>query len=116
MLSLLKFWNYRRTPNRGAAHVTISLDDAIVYDGLLARAPPLTPASGDFCQSIVFNNDPKVLDAEGPNVRVVDESEFGSEVRLFDRSVRMEWRGGGEKETSEQGRPATAVVNARHEV
>ena len=60
-LSMLRVWNYARTPARGAAELHVAVDGAIVYGGYLAPAPPEPGAecaeagtSGMWGQAILF--------------------------------------------------------------
>lgn len=112
MLSMVKFWNYKRTPSRGAAHVSISLDGAIVYDGLLRKATPDASQPEQQCQSVVFTNDPRLLSGEMANVHNVQESEFGNRVQLFDHTQKIDRHVGVVKRVGAQevDRPWTAIV------
>ena len=38
-ISMIKFWNYSRTPQRGAAEIRITVDGQVAYQGYLRRAP-----------------------------------------------------------------------------
>jgi hypothetical protein len=70
VLSGIKVWNYAKTPERGAQHVQIHLDDCLIFDGLLRKAPPC-PAAGvvaparSFAQSILFSAAADLVAREG---------------------------------------------------
>ena len=77
-LSMIKIWNYARTPSRGASEAFIWLDGALVFAGYLLPAPPAPPGGGEadartgtsgeetacFGQAILLNATPALLAAE----------------------------------------------------
>lgn len=77
VISLIKFWNYSKTPERGVKDLDIYLDDQLVYSGSLRKAPhgggvhALSARNGskitvvdDFSQPIVFSTNQAVVDQE----------------------------------------------------
>ena len=70
-LSMIKFWNYARTPSRGAAETYIWVDGSLVYSGYLRSAPPSPsdPSSAVcFGQSVLLHATAALLDAERRHV------------------------------------------------
>eukprot|EP00001_Collodictyon_triciliatum_P026811 04884_6 len=39
VISMIRFWNYSKTPARGANDVDISLDDTLIFKGQIRPAP-----------------------------------------------------------------------------
>jgi len=77
-LSMVKIWNYARTPSRGASEAYIWLDGALVYAGYLRAAPaaPADPAAAaDFGQTILLYATPAIIAAERCNVHSVREEQ-----------------------------------------
>jgi hypothetical protein len=68
-LSLVKFWNYAKTPERGVRDLDIYLDDLHVFSGTLRRAPEASARGysrelDDFSQPVLFTANQAVVDAE----------------------------------------------------
>mmetsp|Transcript_34868 Transcript_34868/g.82969 ORF Transcript_34868/g.82969 Transcript_34868/m.82969 type:complete len:252 (+) Transcript_34868:281-1036(+) len=64
-LSIIKVWNYARTPSRGAAEMMLSMDGSIVFQGYLKAAPEQgAPGSSSFGQSILLCGKPELIAAE----------------------------------------------------
>ncbi|RLN15274.1 hypothetical protein BBJ28_00016984 [Nothophytophthora sp. Chile5] len=76
VLSMLKFWNYSKTPDRGVKDVDIYLDDLLVFSGTLRKAPSNDTHGGNsrfskthavreqFGQPILFSTSQAQVDAE----------------------------------------------------
>ncbi|TYZ61358.1 hypothetical protein PybrP1_003635, partial [[Pythium] brassicae (nom. inval.)] len=74
VLSMIKFWNYSKTPERGAKELDIYLDDLHLYSGTLRKAPNENHGVGrlgtkvqmteDFGQPILFSAHQAQVDAE----------------------------------------------------
>eukprot|EP00656_Telonema_subtile_P050009 TRINITY_DN6368_c0_g1_i2.p1 TRINITY_DN6368_c0_g1~~TRINITY_DN6368_c0_g1_i2.p1 ORF type:complete len:357 (-),score=82.31 TRINITY_DN6368_c0_g1_i2:37-1107(-) len=69
-LSKVKLWNYAKTPARGVCDFSIAVDDSIVYQGRLRRAPAVPGA--EFGQTVLFTNDADVVRDERGNVYCQD--------------------------------------------
>jgi len=82
-LSMIRFWNYSKRPERGARTVEIWIDDTLVFWGGLKRATPPAPAyiappvrdgttthdgSVDFSQPVLFTHDPTIVEEEKSKV------------------------------------------------
>mmetsp|Transcript_56094 Transcript_56094/g.149019 ORF Transcript_56094/g.149019 Transcript_56094/m.149019 type:complete len:170 (-) Transcript_56094:619-1128(-) len=65
-LSLLRVLNYSKTPGRGVREFELLVDDALLYRGFLRRAHERD--GGPQWQSILFTDEPAVLEQEGPRV------------------------------------------------
>lgn len=94
-ISLLKIWNYSKTPSRGVKEFELFLDDVLIFRGSLHPSPSLemisdrdfgnkSPIFGvpnwgnmergvDLSQSILFTNDEDIIQAEGHRVPIVEE-------------------------------------------
>jgi hypothetical protein len=76
-ISMVKFWNYSRTPQRGVAEIRIAVDGHVAYQGYLRRAPAEGDAtSADFSQvCVIFDSqvcvifDVSVLESSEPLLR-----------------------------------------------
>lgn len=64
-LGMIKIWNYSKTPARGCDHMQIYMDDYLIFDGNLQKAPGEMEAKGeDFGQSVLFCSVSKLVDQE----------------------------------------------------
>ena len=68
VIAALRFWNYARTPERGAQEVEVYLDDRLIYHGYLKKFAPGPAGGADFRQSILFTNAQDTITAERPFV------------------------------------------------
>jgi len=61
-LSMVRIWNYRKTPARGAREFSLWIDGHLLYRGGLKKAPSVEdPYRG---QAVLFTNDPVVIRRE----------------------------------------------------
>ncbi len=67
-ISMIKIWNYSKTPERGVEDLEIYVDDVLFYKGELRRAPSSLDGQRSFGQSILFTNDPVVIEREKSNI------------------------------------------------
>lgn len=88
-LSMIRFWNYSKRPERGARTVEIWIDDTLVFWGGLRRgmppkgayiAPPVEKGhtthdgSSDYSQPVLFTHDAAVIAAEKGKVPYCGET------------------------------------------
>jgi hypothetical protein len=79
-ISMIKFWNYSKTPSRGVEefevcldpvganhNLKLYLDDNLIYKGVLRKAPA-QGTTMDFVQAILFTTDDKVVSREKEHV------------------------------------------------
>jgi len=66
-LSLLKLWNYSKTPSRGVREFELYIDDTLVYKGHVRKASSREEGF-DFEQSVLFTNDKHVTARERSKV------------------------------------------------
>ena len=83
-LSMVKIWNYTKTPERGVSSFQLSVDDLIVYRGQLMKG-----AGG---QSVIFTKNQDIIRRESSSV-VYSGREEQSVLLINERQVM----GGGEK-------------------
>ncbi|CAM9649104.1 unnamed protein product [Choristocarpus tenellus] len=117
-LSLVRLWNYRKTPKRGVRGFSVMLDGALLFMGSLRRAPPLPEEYAG--QPILFTNDPCVVRREKENILYCGEEE--QDVLCIDERqvrVRSRWMHAAPDPCAEgitanlADRPTTAVVGTR---
>ena len=73
-ISMIKIWNYSKTPNRGVREIEIWLDDVEIFSGQLHPAPAVAPVraktgtklqqTSDFAQPILFTTNPRIIGNE----------------------------------------------------
>jgi hypothetical protein len=67
-VSMIKIWNYSKTPERGVEEIELFVDDVLIYKGDLRKAPSLFEGVQHFSQSILFTNDPALYQQEKENI------------------------------------------------
>ncbi|CAM6100708.1 unnamed protein product [Calypogeia fissa] len=91
MLSVVRIWNYSKTPTRGVYEFEVHVDDLLVYKGCLRQAPSLTAANNsslvDFSQSIIFTNDEDLVRAHKSNVYFQGDREHTNVILINDKHV-----------------------------
>jgi len=64
-ISMIKMWNYAKTPHRGVEEFELYMDDLLVFKGILRTAPPAAPgAPPKFGQTILFSYEDKFITKE----------------------------------------------------
>jgi hypothetical protein len=67
-LSALKLYNYSRTPSRGVQNMLVFMDEQLIWEGPVRRAPdaPKNNAPLTFGQSILFTANEDIIQRERP--------------------------------------------------
>ena len=103
-ISLVKIWNYSKTPSRGVKEFELLVDDVLVYRGNMKKAPKQSVKRHepvDFANSVLFTNDKNVISRERKHILSGAEDEGG--LVFFNEGNRLK---GDENNTV---RPTTAV-------
>lgn len=122
-ISIIKIWNYSKTPSRGAKEIELYIDDVLVFKGSLHKLPSkneLNSSYGDIqwgtadeldlSQSILFTNDHDLVDREYHRIPIVEEAiEFIDEGKLV-----QEIAPAITKEDNAFTRPMTAIARKKH--
>jgi len=108
-VSCMRFWNYSRTPGRGARDIDIYVDDLLIYQGILRQAPSssstVSPQQGE---SILFTAQPEIVERERSLVYVPRQEDL---LTFFDESGRWDQQTGSYVPgTSPLERPMTSVI------
>ncbi|XP_044252344.1 katanin-interacting protein-like [Tribolium madens] len=102
VVSLVKLWNYSKTPMRGIKEFGILVDDLLVYNGTLHKYS----VNKDGYQTVVFTENEAILGEEYDDV--LRKSAFSQDVVLLDQDVRTT-TGGSLPEADPALRPFTSV-------
>ncbi|EFA08803.2 katanin-interacting protein [Tribolium castaneum] len=102
VVSVIKLWNYSKTPRRGIKEFGILVDDLLVYNGTLGKYS----VSKDGYQTVVFTENEAILGEEYG--AVLRNSAFSQDVVLLDQDVRTT-TGGSLPEADPALRPFTSV-------
>jgi len=113
-LSLIKIWNYQKTPGRGVRELQVCIDDVLVYKGHVRKAAADTShpgASSQGGQSILFTVDRRVVARERENVYVhYQAAESRDELVLIDSAMAGDPdNAGGDNAPPTAMRPGTSV-------
>lgn len=116
-LAAIRFWNYSRTPSRGAQEIEVYVDDLLIYQGVLRMAAAggsVGLQSGalklsDHGESVLFTADAPLVEREGPLIYLPTEDEL---ITFFDERQQVDRLGGsrGFQEVEERERPRTALL------
>lgn len=98
-IAYLKLWNYSKTPQRGVKELEISLDDAILFTGVLRRG-----GAAETPSVVLFTGDRKTVEG---NAQGVYRNAQKPSVLLFNENRLV---GGQEHRQKLQERPHTGVV------
>ena len=85
-----------RCPDRGVADFSIFVDDSMVYQGRLRKAPERSEGDSveDFGQTILFTNDVDVVQNERSNVYCMDD-DGDSDIKFLEgeKNLSINWWG-----------------------
>eukprot|EP00002_Diphylleia_rotans_P036026 TRINITY_DN7901_c0_g1_i6.p1 TRINITY_DN7901_c0_g1~~TRINITY_DN7901_c0_g1_i6.p1 ORF type:complete len:1402 (-),score=275.12 TRINITY_DN7901_c0_g1_i6:521-4726(-) len=84
-LSMIRFWNYSKTPSRGANDVDILLDEMLVFKGQIRQAPARQERANSSCEfacCVLFTNDIATIERERSKIYPPMRKE--RDVSLFD--------------------------------
>ena len=118
-VSMIKIWNYSKTPERGTEELEVFVDDVLIYKGELRKAPQPFEGVRHFGQSIIFTNDAEIYLQEKDNIYRVSNNEqmvmFINDEKKYlagDRSLRTLYQQERKKVSSRNSttsRPMTSV-------
>jgi len=120
-ISCVHFWNYSRTPSRGARDIEIYVDDLLVYQGILRQEDAADKSSSHpqagagirrKGEAVLFTMSPEIVERERGCVYLPGEKEL---VNFFDESGHVDlW---GARRGAPVGplpeRPMTALTHAQ---
>jgi len=120
-LSMVKIWNYTKTPSRGAKEYELFADDIMISRGYVRRAPPAPPDVADpltaipttsFVQTILFTSDPRIVNRERNNVFSYTEDALNECTILIDNN-KIVTPSSSPSPAAAVMRPGTSVVGPR---
>nr|CAD7399732.1 unnamed protein product [Timema poppensis] len=113
-VSMIKLWNYAKTPNRGVKEFGILVDDLLVYNGVLDKvsitlnsSTTNLPSTKVPHRTVLFTRDKELLQQEHSNQ--VRHSSYGHDVHLLNNSQRVT-SGGSYLSADQSLRPLTSLV------
>ncbi|XP_076331962.1 katanin-interacting protein-like isoform X2 [Tachypleus tridentatus] len=82
VVSMIKLWNYSKTPNRGVREFGLLVDDLLVYNGVLAQ---VRQGAGNMTyHTILFTTDKDIVNRERHTV--IRNQDIGNEIELTNNS------------------------------
>lgn len=87
-ISMIKIWNYSKTPSRGVEEFELFVDDALIYKGILKPAPGPQESNTVNNQTILFGNDMNVIKKERKNLIFYNEKD--QDIILFNNNKLMD--------------------------
>ncbi|XP_069695686.1 katanin-interacting protein-like [Periplaneta americana] len=107
-VSMIKLWNYGKTPSRGVKEFGILVDDLLVYNGVLDKVSsvPKTSVKVPY-RTVLFTTDKELLRRERSTQ--VRNSSYGHDVKLLNDHKRVT-SGGSCLSADQSQRPLTSLV------
>lgn len=120
-ISMIKLWNYSKSPQRGVKEFEILVDDVLVFRGLLHKSPTKHELSSylitegtpiwktidsdkfDLSQTILFTTDPGIISREEGRIPIVEEI-----IEFFDEGIPIISKTSS-LSSSDFSRPMTAI-------
>lgn len=125
-ISVIKIWNYSKTPSRGAKEIELYIDDVLVFKGSLHKLPTKNELNNssysdmqwgatddlDLSQSILFTNDHDLIDREYHRIPIVEEAiEFIDEGKCVQEITPIAVMN---KDDNTFARPMTAIARRKN--
>ncbi|XP_022258466.1 protein KIAA0556-like, partial [Limulus polyphemus] len=82
IVSMIKLWNYSKTPNRGVREFGLLVDDLLVYNGVLAQVRQ--GAGNSTYHTILFTTDKDIVNRERHTI--IRNQDIGNEIKLTNDS------------------------------
>ena len=115
-LSVIKVWNYSKSPERGCKDIQIFLDDELLFDGILRKAPSSSGGAGrtpvNFAQSIIFSQSKAIVEREMHNAFRWEKGTEQDICFINDNVVVSRQKSKGKK-SYPTARPTTAFTERR---